>query len=97
MYARVITVDWKMDQIEEAVAYFRDEVAPALKTQPGFANTRMLVDHATGKGLMVTIWQGEAALKTSESNGFLQTQLTGLSQFFASAPTVERYTICVNA
>ncbi len=96
MYARVVTVDWKMDQIEEAVAFFRDEVAPALKTQPGFANTRMLVDHATGKGLMVTIWQDESDLKASESNNFLKTQLTSLSQFFASAPTVDRYTICVN-
>lgn len=97
MYARVITVDWKMEQLEEAVAFFRDEVAPALKTQPGFANTRMLVDYTTGKGLMVTIWQAKADLKASESNGFLQTQLIGLSQFFASAPAVERYTICVNA
>jgi len=97
MYARVITVDWKLEQIDEATRFFREEVATALKTQPGFANTRMLVDYATGKGLMVTIWQSEADLKASESNGFLKTQLTGLSQFFASTPTVDRYTICVNA
>ncbi len=86
-----------MDQIEEAVNFFCNEGAPALKTQLGFANTRRLVDHATDKGLMVTIWQGEAELMTSESSGFLKTQLTGLSQFFASAPLVDRYTIYVNA
>lgn len=97
MYARVITVQWKMDHIEQAAAFFRDEVATALKTQPGFANTRMLVDHETGKGMMVTVWQGEADLKASETNGFLQEQLLRLSQFFAAAPTVDRYTICVNA
>ena len=97
MHARVITVDWKIDQIEAATAFFRDEVATALKTQPGFANTRMLADYATGKGLMVTVWQSEADLLTSATNGFLNAQLAHLSQFFATAPTVARYAITVNA
>jgi heme-degrading monooxygenase HmoA len=97
MNARVITVQWKMDRLEEATRFFRDKVAPALKVQPGFANTRMLVDHSTGQGMMVTVWESAAALQASETNGFLREQLTHLSQFFATAPTVMRYEITVNA
>lgn len=97
MNARVITVQWKMDQLDEAIRFFREEVATALGQQPGFANTRMLVDQSTGKGMMVTVWASEADLLASETNGFLKEQLIHLSQFFATPPTVDRYTISVNA
>lgn len=97
MYVRVITVEWQADRLDEAAAFFRDEVSMALKTQPGFANTRMLVDRATGKGMMVTVWKSEAELRASESSGFLKEQLAHLSQFFTTAPSVDRYEIVVNA
>ncbi len=97
MNARVVTVQWKMDHLDEAVRFFREEVATALSKQPGFANTRMLVDPATGKGLMVTVWASEADLQASEASGFLNEQLVHLSQFFAAPPTIDRYTITVNA
>ena len=97
MNARVITVQWKMDHLDEAIRFFREEVATALGKQPGFANTRMLVDQTTGKGMMVTVWANEADLKASEANGFLNEQLLHLSQFFATPPAIDRYEISVNA
>lgn len=97
MYARVITVQWQVDRIDEAITLFREEVVPALKQQTGFANTRLLVDHSTGKGMMVSVWQREADLYASQNSGFLNRQLAHLTQFFATAPTIDRYEICVNA
>ncbi len=97
MNARVITVQWKMDRLDEAIRFFREEVATALGEQPGFANTRMLVDQSTGKGMMVTVWASDAELQASENNGFLKEQLVHLSQFFAAPPTIDRYEISVNA
>ncbi len=96
MYARVITVQWKSEQLDAATTFFRDEVATALQQQPGFASTRLLIDQKSAKGMMVTVWQREADLEASETNGFLQTQLTHLSQFFATPPLIDRYEICVN-
>ena len=97
MYARVITVQWKIDQVTEAIIFFQEQVVPALRTQPGFVNTRLLVDHSTGKGLMVSVWHSEADLLASKNSGFLQTQVGYLSQFFATAPVFDQYEICVNA
>ena len=97
MYARVITVQWKIDQVTEAIIFFQEQVVPALRPQPGFANTRLLVDHSTGKGLMVSVWHSEADLLASKNSGFLQTQVGYLSQFFATAPVIDQYEICVNA
>jgi quinol monooxygenase YgiN len=97
MYARVITVQWKVDQVEEAITFFRENVVPALRQQPGFANTRLLVDHNTGKGMMVSVWQSEADLQASSNSGFLKAQLDHLSHFFATTPLIHHYEICVNA
>ena len=97
MYARVITVQWKIDQVTEAIIFFQEQVVPALRQQPGFANTRLLVDHSTGKGLMVSVWHSEADLLASKNSGFLQTQVSYLSQFFATPPLTDHYEICVNS
>ena len=97
MYARVITVQWKIDQVSEAIIFFQEQVVPALRQQPGFANTRLLVDHSTGKGLMVSVWHSEADLLASKNSGFLQIQVGYLSQFFATPPLIDHYEICVNA
>ncbi|MFZ4659026.1 MAG: antibiotic biosynthesis monooxygenase family protein [Caldilineaceae bacterium] len=96
MYARVITVQWKVDQVEEAITFFRENVVPALRQQPGFANARLLVDHNTGKGMMMSVWQSEADLQASSNSGFLKTQVGHLSRFFATAPLIDHYEICVN-
>lgn len=71
MNARVVSIEWEIDKLDDAIAFFRNRVATALKKQAGFANTRMLVDKQSSKGMLVTVWESEDALKASETNGFL--------------------------
>ncbi len=92
----LIIVQWQTARLDDATAFYRDVVGPALKTQPGFSSTRFLLDRATGKGLMVTVWATEADLKASETNGFLKEQIGKLSQFFAAPPSIDRYEIEVS-
>ncbi|AUD03985.1 antibiotic biosynthesis monooxygenase family protein [Spirosoma pollinicola] len=95
MYARVIQFPLKSESIPDAINYFRDSVGPALKELDGFKNSRMLTNPVDNKGLMVTIWESEAARQAAESSGFLQDILKHMSNYFAGAPTVDYYEVSV--
>ena len=95
MHARVVTVQLKPEMRDEASRFYRDSDSAALKGQKGFNSTRFLTDGASDKCLMVTLWESEADLKASETNGFLKEQLGHLGQFFATPPAIDRYEIDV--
>ncbi len=89
MYARIIQVSLLPESIAEATSYFRDSVGPALKQQSGFQNSRFLVDSATNRCLMVTLWESPDARTGAESNGFLQDVLQNMKKHFAAPPTID--------
>ncbi|GAB3911247.1 hypothetical protein GCM10028803_52190 [Larkinella knui] len=95
MYARVIQVPLKPDTINEATAYFRDSVGPALKELAGFKNSRFLTDSTTNKCLMVTLWESEEARTNAETNGFLQGVLKNMGSYFAGSPAIDYYEVGV--
>jgi heme-degrading monooxygenase HmoA len=95
MFARVVTVQIQPEVHDEASQFYRDSVGAALKEQKGFHSTRLLVDRASSKCLMVTLWESEADMKASEASGFLKEQLGHLGRFFASPPNIDRFEIMV--
>ena len=62
MFARVTIVQIRSDAVDQAVQIYSDSVMPAAKAQPGYVNTYMFTDRATGKGMAVTLWQSLDAL-----------------------------------
>jgi heme-degrading monooxygenase HmoA len=62
---RLVVSAFSMDpaRIEENIEFFKNEVAPQIKTAPGFCALRNMVDRSTGEGYVGTIWQDEAAME----------------------------------
>jgi heme-degrading monooxygenase HmoA len=95
MYARVVTFMVKSDNIETLTSIFRDDVIPALQQQGGFKNARLLVDPASGKSMIMTLWESLAHIQATEDSGWFREQLAKLTAVFTAPPTRETYEVKV--
>ena len=95
MYARIVQATLQPGTAQEATAYFRDSVGPALKQHTGFMNSRLLINADTNRCLMVTLWESAEARSEAETNGFLQDVLRNMKPHFADQPTVDYYDVAV--
>jgi hypothetical protein len=66
MYARVATFESDPATVDEAIGMVRSEVES--DTPPGLEGARMLmlVDRATGKGLGITLFESEEAMRRGD-------------------------------
>lgn len=67
MYARVATFESDPANVDDAIAMVRSEVASD-ETPPGLEGARMLmlVDRETGKGVGITIFDSEEAMRRGD-------------------------------
>lgn len=67
-------------KVDENIAFFKSDVVPQIKSQPGFCGLRNMLDRATGKAVVGSVWETRAALdafaaqqperrKTAEARG----------------------------
>ena len=59
MFARVTTVQVKIDKLDEAAKLYEDRAVPAAKSQKGYQGIYLLSDRKTGKSLSISVWDGE--------------------------------------
>jgi hypothetical protein len=66
MYARVATFESDPAKVDEAIALVRDEVAG--ETPPGLEGAKMLmlVDRQSGKGIGITLFADEDAMRRGD-------------------------------
>lgn len=95
MHARVVTFMVKPDTTEALASIHRKEVIPALQKQEGFKGSRLLVDPASGKSMIVTLWESQAVMQANEDTGWFREQLAKFNAGFASPPTRETYEVKV--
>ena len=93
MYARVFSAPFQPDKVDEAIRVVQELIVPVVKLQKGNKSVSFLVDAATGKGMIVTVWATDADRSASETNGFLREQLAKLAVLVAGPPSVERYEV----
>jgi hypothetical protein len=43
-------------KIEEILGFFRRDVLPRMKAQPGFCAVRNMINRQTGEGMVGTVW-----------------------------------------
>ena len=67
MYARVATFESDPADVEDAISMVRSEV-DSQQTPPGLEGAKMLmlVDRATGKGIGVTLFDSEEAMRRGD-------------------------------
>jgi heme-degrading monooxygenase HmoA len=66
MHARIGIWQGSPEDLERWIARARAEVKPSLREDPGFHAAYWLVDRGRGRGLIVTLWESEAAMQASE-------------------------------
>lgn len=95
MYARVTTGQMQPDKIDDAARVYRESIVAAMRQAQGFKNLLVLTDRATGKGLVISVWESEADMRASEASGFYQQQAGKLAHLLAGAPSFETYEVTV--
>jgi heme-degrading monooxygenase HmoA len=67
MYARVTTIDGDPQRLETGTVYVRDRSLPMAREAEGCRGLSMLADRTTGRCIVTTSWQDEAALAASRA------------------------------
>jgi heme-degrading monooxygenase HmoA len=66
MFARIGTWQGSPHELERWISRAREQVKPSVQQDPGLKAAYWLVDREGGKGLVVTIWESEEAMRSSE-------------------------------
>ena len=66
MFARIGTWQGSNEELSQWIARSREQVKPDIVKDPGLKAAYWLVDRSAGKGLIVTLWQSEEAMRASE-------------------------------
>jgi heme-degrading monooxygenase HmoA len=74
MYARSTTVRGNPQSLDDAIAYLRDEVMPAVQEMDGCIGLSMLCDRDSARCIATTAWETEEAMHNSESGLYAMRQ-----------------------
>lgn len=53
--------------LEENLEFFKSEVLPQIKSQSGFCSLRNMIDRATGRGIVGSVWETRAQAETMQA------------------------------
>jgi len=56
-------------KIDENLGYFRREVLPQIKANPGFCAVRNMINRQTGEGIVGTVWADQASMDAGAEAG----------------------------
>ena len=93
MYARSTTVRGDPKMVDDAVAYVRDEVMPAVQTMSGCVGLSMLCDRDSGRCIVTTAWADESAMHATEEA--VRPMRERLADMYGGASEVNEWEIAV--
>ena len=93
MHARVLSYIGQLGKTDEIVRGFQEQITPAAQQQRGFSGGLLLTDRATGRVMVVSLWETEAAMVKGEANGYMQAQLARLRRLAANTPVLEHFEV----
>src|SRR5437867_5392396 len=96
MHARVTVSETPVGNVDLAEKLINDEIIPAVKKVPGFKGGYWLGDRSTGKGLVITLWESEQALKGSE-DATKQIRSDAIKRLEAKVSSVDRFEVLAQA
>ena len=96
MYARITTTQFSPYRLEEAIHIAREHTVPAAQQQAGFKGYLMLVDRSTGKGITITLWEGEEEREvTGPNSSYYRDAIGRVVPLLEGAPFVEDLEIAI--
>ncbi len=96
MHARLLIIQLKVEQIDEASMLFEESVIPLCKDKKGYKGAYFLTDRKTGKCIMMTQWESEEDMLATEQSRFFQEQVIKFMGFFKkSDPIREAYEVVI--
>jgi len=93
MYARSTTTRGNPQMIDDAIAYLRDEVMPAVTAMDGCIGLSMMCDRDSGRCIATSAWSTEEAMHNSESG--MHDMRMRYAQMMGSEPEVAEWEIAV--
>lgn len=66
MVARVTISQSPPERFDEVIAYVQNTLVPQLKQIPGVTASYVLADRQSGKGMVVTVYESEDALRAAD-------------------------------
>ncbi len=93
MYARSTTVRGNPQSLDDAIAYLRDEVMPAVQRMEGCIGMSMMCDRDTGRCIATTAWESEEAMHNSE--GGLHDMRRRYAEMLGGRPEVQEWEIAL--
>ena len=96
MYARVTTIQGPPESVDESIIVTREKALPQARQISGFEGALSLVDRTTGKGLSITLWESEEALRTSDeaANQIRSDAVAAITG--AEVVSVDRYEVVID-
>ena len=93
MYARTTTIRGTARTIDDATAYMRDDVMPAVRQLDGFVGLSFLADRDSGRCIVATAWQTEEAMRaTMDRVGPMRDRV---AELLGGRPEVQTWEIAV--
>ncbi len=84
---RIVNVSMDPARVDEHVEFFKTQILPEMKATPGFRGVRNMIDRATGKGLVGTIWADEASMQATEAGNAARQERARAQGVEVSDPT----------
>jgi heme-degrading monooxygenase HmoA len=91
IFARIGTWQGSPEDLENWVARAGEVVKPKVQQQPGLGAAYWLVDREGGKGLTITLWESEEAMRASEE--FRSESQTQTSSATGAGGRTERFKV----
>ena len=93
MYARSTTVHGNPQSLDDAIAYLRDEVMPAVQEMDGCIGMSMMCDRDSGRCIATTAWETEEAMHNSESG--MHDMRQRYAEMLGGTPEVQEWEIAL--
>jgi len=95
MFARLVTVQFQVEKINEVIRMFEEEVIPVGKSWKGYRGSYFLGDRNTGNCAAFTLWDSEEDIIANDQSSSYQGLLGKVAPLITSAPVREVYEVII--
>jgi len=95
MFIRGTRVQTPPDQVDAAIANFKQKVVPAARATPGCMGAVLLIDRKTGAGIGTTYWESGKAMAAGEQMGVNSRTQAAADVSGTQIMNVERFEVVV--